>query len=88
MSHEELSRALDTVHQELSEIEHFDPEEVEKLRETVEDIQTALEKENRPERSTSLSQRIGESARHFEETHPRLTNSLGRIADILQGWGI
>lgn len=86
MSHEELRRALDAVHRELGQTKHLDPDEVSRLRETMHEIQTALGRDE--ENAPPLSHRVNESARHFEETHPRLTETLGRIADMLQQMGI
>ena len=40
------------------------------------------------ERGESLSDQVSSSARRFEESHPVLTQTLGRIADILQQMGI
>ena len=86
MSHEELRQALDTVHRELSQTEHLDPDEAAQLRATMHEIQTALGRDE--QHVPALSGRVNESARHFEETHPRLTETLGRIADMLQQMGI
>lgn len=86
MSHEELRRALDSVHRELSQSRDLDPDEVAQLRTTMHEIQTALgeDEENAPR----FSHRVNESARRFEQSHPRLTGMLGRIADMLQQMGI
>lgn len=85
MSHQELTDALEVVHQQLSEADHLDPAEVEKLRETMAQIQATLRKESDEE---SLSDLITSSARSFEESHPVLTKTLGRVADMLQQMGI
>lgn len=86
MNHEELRRALDTVHRELKQTEQLDPDEVSRLRETMHEIQMALNRDE--EDAPTLSHRVNESARHFEESHPALTHTLGRIADMLQQMGI
>lgn len=85
MSHQELNEALEVVHQELSEAEHLDASEVEKLRATMLEIQATLRDQTEAE---SLSDRITASARELEESHPVLTRTLGRIADMLQQMGI
>ncbi len=85
MSHQELTDALKVVHQELAAAEHLDADEVEKLRQTMRDIQAVL---NEPTNDESLSDRISVSARKFEESHPVLTTTLGRVADMLQQMGI
>ena len=86
MNHKELTDALDVVHRQLSELEHLDADEVEKLRDTMSEIQAVLDQES--ERGETLSERVGASARRFEESHPVLTENLGRVADILQQMGI
>lgn len=86
MSHEELADALEVVHRELTESDHLDAEEVEKLRATMKEIQSVLDQQNGT--ADSLSDQITGSARRFEESHPVLTKTLGRIADILQQMGI
>ncbi len=85
MSHQELTAALEVVHQQLSEADHLDPHDVEKLRHTMKEIQAALSEQRQ---EASLSEQISSSARKFEESHPVLTTTLGRIADMLQQMGI
>jgi CII-binding regulator of phage lambda lysogenization HflD len=86
MSQKELTDALQTVHRELTESDHLDPQEVEKLRATMGEIQAVLDQQS--EQGESLSERVAGSARRFEESHPVLTETLGRVADILQQMGI
>jgi uncharacterized protein YpuA (DUF1002 family) len=85
MSHQELSEALEVVHEQLAEADHLDPEDVEKLQATMREIQVAL---NERASEDSLSEQIASSARKFEESHPVLTKTLGRVADMLQQMGI
>ncbi len=85
MSHQELTDALKVVHQQLAESDHLDPEDVEKLRETIGEIQAVLGEQDH---DGSLSDRVAGSARKFEESHPVLTKTLGRVADMLQQMGI
>ena len=86
MSQRELADALEVVHRELSDSEHLDAAEVEKLRSTIQEIQQVLDQKS--DDDESLSDRVASSARRFEEDHPVLTETLGRIADILQQMGI
>jgi CII-binding regulator of phage lambda lysogenization HflD len=86
MNHKELTDALEVVHQELGESENLDAAEVEKLRATMSEIQAVLDQQG--DRDESLSDRVSSSARRFEESHPVLTETLGRVADILQQMGI
>ncbi len=86
MSHEELASALAAVQRELSNSDHLDSDDVDQLRTTMNEIQSALGQES--DASEPLSRRVSNSARRFEQSHPVLTESLGRIADILQQMGI
>ena len=86
MSDQELTDALEAVHAQLADADHLDPSDVEKLRETMNEIQGILRREG--EEAESLSERVSHSAQRFEESHPVLTDALGRIADILQQMGI
>jgi Domain of unknown function (DUF4404) len=89
MSHQELTEALKVVHRELAESDHLDPDEVEKLRTTMQEIQAVLNRQTADAEDTGgLSEQITSSARWFQETHPVLTKTLGRVADILQQMGI
>lgn len=86
MSQKELNEALEVVHRELSQSEHLDSQEVEKLRATMSEIHAVLGEHG--EQEDSLSERVSSSAKRFEESHPVLTETLGRVADILQQMGI
>ncbi|TWU45609.1 hypothetical protein Q31b_07850 [Novipirellula aureliae] len=86
MPQDDLLKALRSVHQELEEAEHLDPEQVERLRNTMQEIERVIE--SKAKGGTQLSKQVHESARSFEESHPLLTNTLGRIADMLQQMGI
>lgn len=85
MSHQELNDALEVVHQQLAEADHLDPQDVEKLLETMNEIQATLSDQSQ---ENSLSDQVSSSARKFEESHPVLTKTLGRVADMLQQMGI
>ena len=85
MSHEELTSAIETLHREVGETTDLDQEDREHLREMVREIQAVLDESDS---STSLGTRVADSARRFEESHPVLTQTLGRIADTLQQMGI
>jgi hypothetical protein len=85
MTHQDLREALDVVHRELSRSEHLDAEEVQKLKATMREIKAVLG--DSEVEATTLSERVAGSARRFEESHPILTENLGRLADILQQMG-
>lgn len=82
MSQKELNEALEVVHRELSQSEHLDAQEVEKLQATMNEIRAVIDQQE------TLSDRVSSSAKRFEESHPVLTETLGRVADILQQMGI
>lgn len=84
MSHEDLANALETVHRELTDADQLDPDQVQQLRATISEIQQVLDAKDK---ETSLSTRVRESAQSFEDTHPKLTETLGNIVDILQRMG-
>ena len=86
MSHEELNAALEVLHRELADSQNLDGADVDQLRATVGEIQAVLDQKSG--QSDSLSGRVTRTAKTFEQSHPVLTDSLGRIADILQQMGI
>ena len=85
MSRQDLHEALEVVHRELSRSDHLDAKEVERLKATMDAIKSVLG--DQAEGDESLSERVANSARRFEESHPVLTENLGRLADILQQMG-
>ena len=85
MTERDLQEALEVVHRELSRSEHLDADELEKLKVTMGEIKQVLQE--RSDGEESLSDRVAHSARRFEESHPVLTENLGRLADILQQMG-
>jgi len=97
VSKEKIEELLRQLHNELAEADNVDADLSEKLRGTAVEIQTALQ------RQQSLSAVLGESpdteshgvidqlrdaAERFEDSHPTLTNTVGRIADALSQLGI
>ena len=85
MSHEELASALEVVNRELGDIEHLDADQLAQLRSTVNEIQQALDaKQIEP----SLTDQLRDSAQSFEHSHPKLTETLSNLVDILQRMGI
>ncbi len=60
----------------------------EELREAAEDIRQALDPADERELTISLRDRLSGALENFEESHPRLTGIVGRIADALSDMGI
>ena len=84
MNHAELTKALEVVNRELSDSNDLDAQEVEQLRATMTEIQSVLDAN---EESESLSERVSASAQQFESSHPKLTQTLSNMVDILQRMG-
>jgi predicted nucleic acid-binding Zn-ribbon protein len=81
-----LEETLEDLHRQLSSAENLDQEQREKLRLAAEEIQQTLDDSSVS--SFGLAQRLQQATAHFEHTHPRLTNTVGRIADLLAQMGI
>ena len=86
---EDLRRRLAELHAELARTDALDGESRAALEEVMRDIQGLLARSgaSRPE-PASLADRLREAGRHFEESHPTLTATLGRVVDALAALGI
>ncbi len=87
-----LRETLEELRAELRGQTSLDAQLRARLEHTVEEIQTALD-QTAPgaEFATdgaSFTERLSESARHFEATHPDLAAALGRVIDALAALGI
>ena len=86
----QLRERIQELLDELDQIEAGDSEARDHLESVVHDIREAVE-ETAPEEGEgheSLIDRLNEATRHFEESHPRLTAMVGRVADSLSNLGI
>jgi len=97
VSKEKIEELLRQLHNELAEADNVDAELSEKLRGTTAEIQTALQRQSTlpatideaPEsESTGVIDQLRDAAERFEDSHPTLTNTVGRIADALSQLGI
>jgi hypothetical protein len=79
---DELHAALEASGDELAEDVRAE------LREAANEIQQALDPAESAEFSVSLRDRLTRTLESFEESHPRLTQVVGRIADALSDLGI
>lgn len=88
---ENLRRRLAELHAELEKVDAVDAEARAALEEVMNAIREVLARaggdEERPE-EPSLAVRLREAGRHFEESHPTLTATLGRVVDALSALGI
>lgn len=82
----QLEETLDQLRQQLAGIEELDVDEREELQAAVNEIQNSLDRAEVD--SQSLANRLSDATAHFQEAHPSLTNSVGRIADMLAQMGI
>jgi hypothetical protein len=90
MEKDRLREDLERVHQELARSESVDAASRGLLVDLLHDIEAVLERsENeRTESGDSLIQRLRETMGQFEESHPTLTELVGRVADVLSRLGI
>ncbi|MEZ6135844.1 MAG: DUF4404 family protein [Pirellulaceae bacterium] len=83
---QKLEEVLAQLHAELENVDGLDDEQIVMLRTAAAEIQTTLD--HADVNSASLAQRLEEATRQFSQSHPTLTNTVGRIADILSQMGI
>ena len=81
-----LDEILDELHSQLANADDLEETQRQKLREAAEEIQATLDDSSIS--SYGLAERLQKATAHFEHTHPRLTNTVGRIADLLAQMGI
>jgi hypothetical protein len=83
-----LTEILAELHEALEASGDLGKEVREELQEAVEDIRRALDPAHDSELSSSLGKRLTAALEDFEESHPRLTAIVGRVADALSDIGI
>ena len=87
MERRRLREELAELHQELSRSRSVDPEARALLVELARDIEALLER-SEPAGEPPLVERLRAATERFEESHPALTEAIGRIADQLARLGI
>lgn len=87
---ENLRRRLDELHAELESMDAVDAEARAALEHVMHDIQELLARaeDDRSREPHSLAERLREAGRHFEDSHPTLTATVGRVVDALSNLGI
>lgn len=87
---ENLRRRLADLHAELENVDALDADARAALEEVMRDIREVLARSEdaEPREEGSLADRLREAGRHFEESHPTLTATLGRVVDALSALGI
>jgi hypothetical protein len=89
---QKLRETLEELRAELAGEATLDPLLRTRLEHTVQQIQEALDRGapggDLVTGDASLAERVSESARHFEATHPEIASALGRVIDALAALGI
>jgi hypothetical protein len=90
MENKELRSLLNQLHEEIKNTKEVDEKGLELLRDLEADITALLERsdENSEPLQPSVFKNMEEAVRHFEVTHPTLTEQVTAISDILSGVGI
>ena len=81
-----LDETLTELQDQLAHLKDLDQEQLEKLRAAAQQISDTLDHQDVS--SATLAQRLQEATRQFEQSHPQLTTTVGRIADLLAQLGI
>lgn len=81
-----LEQTLNELHEQLAGAQDLDEAQKTRLRQAVEEIQHTLD--DSKVSSASLATQLKQAVSQFEQSHPALTNSIGRIADLLAQMGI
>jgi hypothetical protein len=85
---EHLRRRLAELHAELERTDALDAESRAALEEVLGDIQELLARSGGQREPAPLADRLRDAGRHFEQSHPTLTATLGRVVDALAALGI
>ena len=90
MDDPELNKLLQQIHDEINNTQAVDEQGSELLRDLELDIIALLERsgEGPMEVHPSIVDRLESAVRHFEVTHPDLTNVVSRLLDTLSSAGI
>lgn len=86
MSESHLRELLAELHQELADTENVTDEQAAELRTAMDEIHVVLRR--REKHTGSLEETFRNAASRLEQSHPRLTHAVGRVADALAQIGI
>ncbi len=87
-NYDRLHLALADLQAELDELGPVEPQLRQRLEGTLADLRTALDQSDAADAHPGFAQRLTETARHFEETHPNLAGMIGSVIDALGRMGI
>ncbi len=83
-----LNEIIDELHEALEAPDDLDEELRAELLSTAKEILEALDPDNERELSSSLRDRLTNTLERFEKSHPKITETVGRLADALSDMGI
>ncbi len=88
---ENLNATLNDLLAELSDVDRLDPDEENRLRTAIAEIQAILDKKQSPPATASRAggpiERLREAAMRLEESHPALSTAIGNFAGVLGQMG-
>jgi len=87
MPRQKLRDTLSKLHEDLAAEPQLNPETASLLREVMADIENLLN-DSSSTGHESLATRLADATADFENSHPRLTATVGQLADALSGMGI
>lgn len=87
MNPEKIAQLLNELQAELSDTDGLDPEVSERLQAAADEIRAAISAET-VEQPHGVVEQLRDAASRFEDSHPTLTGTVGRIADALSQIGI
>jgi hypothetical protein len=89
MNRQKMSSILQELEAELSDGNNLDEYHRQKAQALAEYIQTMLEKaDDQLTGDEFLLKKMRESIDDFEVNHPKITNIVGRVSDLLSGGGV
>jgi hypothetical protein len=88
MPDNDLSAVLERMRDALQRTDTVDAKSRELLRDVMIDIRALLERSGDEPPADSLANRLREAVSEFEESHPQLTEAVGRVVDALAKMGI
>ncbi len=88
MDDQELRNLLEKVHAEIGQTQSVDENGRELLRDLETDIRGLLERSQGDQIQLPIVERLNNTIKHFEVTHPDLTATLSELMTILSNAGI
>ena len=83
---EELESTIEHLREQLESADNMNADELQELRGALEELTATLDTQDVS--SAGLAQTLHEKTESFEESHPILVQTIGRIADMLSQMGI